>query len=960
MDKQTPNKYYSLFNQIADPIFIFEKETSRILDCNQSVSRIYGYTPDEIRKMTFFNLHPPTELERVKKAIKIVNKDVPFTFSHFKKNGVKIIVEILSDRIDYEGKPATISIVRDVSDRVKIEKELERKATQTALIYEVGRRFSSYLNLESVLTEIVNSINDMFKFFGVMLLLLNERKNRLELQSIAGGYATVFPSKLSIKMGEGMIGQAAKERKIQLSGDVTANPYYIKKAEEVTISELSVPIIKNEKLIGVLDFQSDKKNAFDRSDVELAQTLSSQIATAIENARLYEKAQAEIEYSKKLETEAKRRATQFSLLYQIGQKVSSELDLENLLQAIVVSIRDAFDYYGVMLLSLDNDTKSLRMQSIAGAYAGVFPVDMTINLGEGMIGQAALTQQTQLSNDITQNPLYPKNVKELTRSELSIPIMKGNSVIGVLDIQSDKVHAFDESDVTAAETLSSQIAGAIENARLYNQAQAEIEDRLRAEKELRKSRNSLRSAKKQTDIILQNVDEGFFLLDKKFRIGMEYSAALKNILEIDEPANTFLPDILKTMLSEEMTENIRDFLDLMFNPSIDEESLADLNPLTEANVTIRKETELFSKEKVLSFKFQRILNEQEIIGLIATVNDITEQARLARKLKETEEQSKSQIEWFMGILHVEPQLLKEFIDSANYELNQIEESFKSYQNEPDIESLVDGIYRSVHMIKGNASLLDLKFFANRAHIFEEKIEQIKKKKEKTVKDFIPLVMQQNELRKNIGEINKMIERISQLHAHFRPKRSFENQLLINSIKNLIHSLSKDLKKEVDFLHDKFDLDILPYEYRLLVKDLMIQMVRNSVTHGIECPEERMKLKKTARGQIKIDNFLENGHFCFRFRDDGRGLQLKKIREKAENAGKWTKKEIAKWDDQQIAALIFLPGITTVNHSDLLAGRGVGMDIIKQKVESHNGEIVMNFHEGEFFELIVRLPAVTNR
>ncbi len=209
MQNTSKNKYYGLFNQIADPIFIFEKEKCKILDCNKSVNRIYGYVLSELKGMTFLDLHPMEEQERVKKAIKIVNKDIPFTFTHFKKNGKRIVVEVLSDHIVYEGKNATVSIVRDVTDRVKIEKELERRASQATLISAIGKRISSNLDLESVLNEIVNSIHETFDFYGVMLLLINKKKKQLNLQSIAGGYQGVFPDSLTIKIGEGMIGQAA-------------------------------------------------------------------------------------------------------------------------------------------------------------------------------------------------------------------------------------------------------------------------------------------------------------------------------------------------------------------------------------------------------------------------------------------------------------------------------------------------------------------------------------------------------------------------------------------------------------------------------------------------------------------------------------------------------------------------------------------------------------------------------
>jgi chemotaxis protein histidine kinase CheA len=445
------------------------------------------------------------------------------------------------------------------------------------------------------------------------------------------------------------------------------------------------------------------------------------------------------------------------------------------------------------------------------------------------------------------------------------------------------------------------------------------------------------------------------LLDNKFRISLEHSAALRDILDVEDPAQQYLPDVLQSMSADESTENIVDFLELMFRPAIEEETLTDLNPLTEVSVKIRKKTELVTKDKVLSFKFQRIFNDNEIIGLIATVVDISEKVRLARRLVESEEQAKLQMEWFMGILHVEPPLLKEFIDSANNELDQIETTFRTDQNELKLNEVLDGIYRSVHMIKGNASLLDLKFFANRAHAFEEKIEEVKKKETISAKDFIPLAMQLNEMRKNIGEITKMIERISRIHAHFRPKRNYENQLLLNSLKNLIKSLSQDLNKQVRFEHQDFDPDQLPYEYRLLVKDLMVQMVRNSMSHGIESMAERKKRKKPALGRIEIKNFFENGYYCFTYQDDGRGLQLKKLRETAENSGRWDKREIAGWNDRQLAELIYQPGFSTSRKADLRAGRGVGMDIIKKKIDSHRGKLLMNSDEGKFLEFTVKLP-----
>jgi PAS domain S-box-containing protein len=773
--REIQEKYFYLFNQITDPIFIFDKKTLKFLECNTAVEVLYGYTKEEILSMTLNDLYPPEEVASLMKSLNITNHSHLAQFTHIKKNRRKITVEVLYDSIYYEGIDASLHIVRDITDRLKKERELQRKTKQTSLLYEVSKRISSVLHLDIVLSEIVNSINDIYDYYGVMLLLLDEKNQHLNLQSIAGGYANIFPKNLSINLGEGMIGQAALTKNTQISGDVTINPHFVKKAEEDTISELSVPIIGGDKVIGVLDFQSMEANAYD------------------------------------------------------------------------------------------------------------------------------------------------------------------------------------DSDVTTAETLSTQIAAAIENARLYNQAQEEIRERLKVEKELRRSRDSLRGMKRETDTIFLNVEEGLFLLDSKHRIGSQYSTAFTDIMQTSDLAKRNLLDIFGNQLSPKMTEDINDYLDLMFNPAIDKDTLDDLNPLTSIHLTFRNRGELLSKDKVLSFKFKRILLNKKIIGLIATVTDITEQVILAKKLEESEEQSKQQMEWFLSILHVEPQLLKEFIEGAHTELNSIEESFKSGGAEEDFNAILEKIYRSVHMVKGNASLLDLKFFAKKAHDFEEKIEEIKKKDRLVSTDFIPLVMNLRELRTNIDEINNMIERISQIHEQFRPRRSFESKMLVKSINNLIQTLSHDLKKEVRLIHKDFEGEIIPYQYRLLVKDILIQLVRNSMTHGIEVPKEREKNHKSRRGSIEISTAIYDSKFSFKYKDDGRGLHLDKLKEKAIASQKWTVSEIEKWDEKGIAGTIFESGISTSETTDLVAGRGVGMDIIKHKVESHNGEIMLDYQKGKFIEFIVVLP-----
>ncbi len=314
--KEKEEKYFKLFNCIGDPIFIFDKKSYRFLDCNSAVQRIYGYTREELLSMTPFDLHPEEDHEKVNKNIDKRNIDRPNVYTHITKHGKKIFVEILTEEIVYDGRPAWLSIVRDISERKESENVIKEQAAVADLINKVGQRVSSELKLNELLSEIVNSVRDAFDFYGVMLLMRDENGKAFRLKAIAGGYKDIFPSDLTVLVGEGMIGHAAETGEIQLSGDVTKNPYYVRKSEEITRSELSVPIkIGPKEVIGVLDIQSVELDAFNQIHVVAMNTLSTQIASAIRNARLYEKAQKEILERKRTEEMIRNSEMRFRELF---------------------------------------------------------------------------------------------------------------------------------------------------------------------------------------------------------------------------------------------------------------------------------------------------------------------------------------------------------------------------------------------------------------------------------------------------------------------------------------------------------------------------------------------------------------------------------------------------------------------------------------------------------------------
>jgi PAS domain S-box-containing protein len=171
-------------------------------------------------------------------------------------------------------------------------------------------------------------------------------------------------------------------------------------------------------------------------------------------------------------------------------------------------VRDAFDYYSVALGLLDEEAEYLAVWADAGAYADMFPEDHRIAIGEGMTGYAAATGETQISGDVSKDPHYIRAAKEETKSELVVPIKSGQKVIGVLDLHKE-FDAFDETDVMLMETLADQVAVAIENAWLFEQAQEEIAERVRAEAELRKYQEHLEERVEERTADLQESEERY-------------------------------------------------------------------------------------------------------------------------------------------------------------------------------------------------------------------------------------------------------------------------------------------------------------------------------------------------------------------------------------------------------------------------------------------------------------------
>jgi PAS domain S-box-containing protein len=181
-----------------------------------------------------------------------------------------------------------------------------------------------------------------------------------------------------------------------------------------------------------------------------------------------------------------RRAVQLAVLNEIGRQIAAALAVAEVLDRAAQLIHEQFSYHHVGIFLLDRDRQELVMQARAGMYTHLFAPDHCLTLSQGMVGRAAQQGQCLLANDVSAEPAYVNVYGDAlpTRSELSVPIQAGGEVLGVLDIQSPQLNAFAPNDLVATETLASQIAIALQNARLYETAQRELVERQRAESQL--------------------------------------------------------------------------------------------------------------------------------------------------------------------------------------------------------------------------------------------------------------------------------------------------------------------------------------------------------------------------------------------------------------------------------------------------------------------------------------------
>jgi|GEM_PF-509770 len=356
-----------------------------------------------------------------------------------------------SDRIPLLTTFATQAAI--AIENARLYEEEQKRLAETTALHRVSEVINSTLDLQEIFQRVVEELSQTFGYRLVDIYLLEEEGLRLQAQVGYDSETTID----FIPLERGVVGRVARTGQPAFIQDVHQEPDYISAYPDIE-NEICVPIMRGDTFLGTLNVESDDKRPLTEDDLQLLVTLSSHIGVAIENARLFE--------------EEQRLSTQRRTIAEVGRKVAAILEMDTLLPQVVDLIAQGFGYYHVHIFQVDQDSGYALYKAGTGkADLAIAEEGLRLKVGEeGIIGWVAQSGQPLIANDVNKEPRYyfhPAHPD--TRSELAVPISVGGKVIGILDVQSTELDAFDESDLDTLQTLADQLAVAMENARLYQE-----------------------------------------------------------------------------------------------------------------------------------------------------------------------------------------------------------------------------------------------------------------------------------------------------------------------------------------------------------------------------------------------------------------------------------------------------------------------------------------------------------
>ena len=337
-------------------------------------------------------------------------------------------------------------------------------------LLEVADATAESIDLDKLLGNVAAIVKDVIPSDLFAILLYNDKAQSLKIRYSIGHREEVV-KEMTIRLGEGITGTAASTRSPVLVDDVSKDARYLNALDAVR-SELAVPMIARGKLVGVIDLQATRERAYSEQDRALLRLIGTRVASSIDNARLY--------------LRVERQNRMFRTLATFSQEFSSILDLDELLSKIAKTVRALIDYDAFSIMLVDEERKVLRHR-FSERYDERVDLD-NVPIGKGLTGAAAESRVVVRVRDTLKDPRYIASHPDI-RSEVAIPLIVQDRLVGVMDVESERVGYFTEDHVRTLGLLAPQVASSVENARLYEEIakrERNLDEDLRAARKLQR------------------------------------------------------------------------------------------------------------------------------------------------------------------------------------------------------------------------------------------------------------------------------------------------------------------------------------------------------------------------------------------------------------------------------------------------------------------------------------------
>ncbi|MBA2251527.1 MAG: GAF and ANTAR domain-containing protein [Nitrospirales bacterium] len=401
---------------------------------------------------------------------------------------------------------------QDRTSHTTVERALREKTREVEVLHKISDSISSTLDLEAVLSHIVEIVTDVTKGDACLLYLLSDSREELILRASKNPHPKLI-GRITIGLGEGITGWVARERtRVVISSNASDDPrfkFFHNLPEDRYQAFLSVPIMAKKEVVGVINVQHKRLHRYRSDELALLTTIANQVGGAIENARLYD--------------EMTRKARQLETLSQVSETVVSNRVIEDVMHLMVTMTAQMMQSKICSIMLFDHATGELRIvatQSLSEQYR----LKPNLKIGQSISGRVVQERRPIIVADVTRerNYMYPDIAKkEGLCSLLSVPMMIREKIVGVINSYTSMPYRFTTDEVKLMQAIANQAAIAIEHATLIEKS-FEMQEALAVRKLVEQAKGYLMKTKKLSE------EEAFRFLQRQ---SMDLRKSMREIAE---------------------------------------------------------------------------------------------------------------------------------------------------------------------------------------------------------------------------------------------------------------------------------------------------------------------------------------------------------------------------------------------------------------------------------------------